>query len=215
MSDVVGPLSGRRAEAARNDERILNSAREVFLADPGAPISAVAAHAGVGISALYRRYENKEHLLQALARDGLTRFKRELEIALADTGDAWTSYTECLARVLEGQSQGLAQRIAGSFSPTPELTALATETGELYTRLHRRTQRAKALRKDVTTADVVLVLELLMMVDLGGPDRAKELRRRYLALVLQSLHTSSSGPIPSVLPGPPASEAELGARWTR
>src|SRR5215211_7459340 len=40
------PLSGRRAQAARNDERILDAAREVFLADPGAPISAVAEHAG-------------------------------------------------------------------------------------------------------------------------------------------------------------------------
>ena len=33
---------GRRAEAARNDERILESARAVFVADPGAPIAAVA-----------------------------------------------------------------------------------------------------------------------------------------------------------------------------
>src|SRR4029079_6313948 len=48
-----GPMSGRQAEAARNDQRILESARAVFVADPGAPITAVAKHAGVGISALY------------------------------------------------------------------------------------------------------------------------------------------------------------------
>ena len=51
-----GPMSGRQAEAARNDQRILDSARAVFVADPGAPITAVAKHAGVGISALYTRY---------------------------------------------------------------------------------------------------------------------------------------------------------------
>src|SRR5580704_4810648 len=50
-----GPLSGRQAEAARNDRRILESARAVFVADPAAPITAVARHAGVGISALYTR----------------------------------------------------------------------------------------------------------------------------------------------------------------
>ncbi len=214
MSDVVPPLNGRRAEAARNDEQILESAREVFLADPGAPISAVAAHAGVGISALYRRYQNKQHLLQELARDGLTRFKADLEIALADDGDAWSAYSGCLGRVLDGQSQGLAQRIAGTFTPTPELTELAAETGELYARLHRRTQHAKALRNDVTAADVVVLLELVMLVDLGGPARAKALRRRYLTLLLQSLHTSSRAPLWATLPGPPASDAELGARWT-
>ena len=46
------PLSGRRAQAAANDAVILASARAVFTADPSAPISAVAQHAGVGISAL-------------------------------------------------------------------------------------------------------------------------------------------------------------------
>ncbi|MDX6234639.1 MAG: hypothetical protein QOH68_3754, partial [Nocardioidaceae bacterium] len=34
--------------------------------DPEAPISAVAQAAGVGISALYRRYAGKEELLQTL-----------------------------------------------------------------------------------------------------------------------------------------------------
>ena len=51
-------LSGRRAEAARNDERILEAARAVFVADPGAPISAVAEHAGVGVGARFRRFES-------------------------------------------------------------------------------------------------------------------------------------------------------------
>ena len=35
-------MSGRRAQAARNDTLILAAARDVFLADPTAPIAAVA-----------------------------------------------------------------------------------------------------------------------------------------------------------------------------
>jgi hypothetical protein len=42
-------LSGRRRQAARNDQRILKAARDVFVADPSAPISDVAKRAGVGI----------------------------------------------------------------------------------------------------------------------------------------------------------------------
>src|SRR3954447_25325194 len=72
------PLSGRRAQAARNDERILEAAREVFLADPGAPISAVAERAGVGIGALYRRHASKDELLQRLAADGMERYLVEV-----------------------------------------------------------------------------------------------------------------------------------------
>ena len=71
MSATSTPMSGRRAEAARNDRRILDAARAVFVADPGAPIAAVAEHAGVGISALYRRYASKEELLRRLCGDGL------------------------------------------------------------------------------------------------------------------------------------------------
>ncbi|MEN3313539.1 MAG: hypothetical protein V7645_2868, partial [Actinomycetota bacterium] len=65
------PVSGRRAQAARNDERILEAARDVFIAHPAAPISDVAKRAGVGISALYRRYPGKQDLLRALCADGL------------------------------------------------------------------------------------------------------------------------------------------------
>ena len=68
-----GPLSGRQAEAARNDRRILSSARAVFVEDPGAPITAVAKYAGVGISALYTRYASKEDLLRTLCTDALVR----------------------------------------------------------------------------------------------------------------------------------------------
>ena len=83
MRKAEGPLSGRRREAARNDIEILAAAREVFLADPSAPISAVADRAKVGISALYRRYASKDDLLRELARDGLVRYITELDRALA------------------------------------------------------------------------------------------------------------------------------------
>ena len=63
-------LPGRRGQAARNDAVILDAARDVFLADPKAPIAAVADRAGVGISALYRRYASKDDLLRTLCHDG-------------------------------------------------------------------------------------------------------------------------------------------------
>jgi AcrR family transcriptional regulator len=66
--------SGRKAQAERNDQTILDAARAVFPREPAAPISAVAKEAGVGISALYRRYAGKDELLQTLCADGLRRY---------------------------------------------------------------------------------------------------------------------------------------------
>src|SRR5690348_174390 len=81
------PRSGRRAQAARNDAAILAAAREVFVANPSAPIADVAKRAGVGISALYRRYPSKEALLHELCADGLRRYISAAEAASADVGD--------------------------------------------------------------------------------------------------------------------------------
>jgi AcrR family transcriptional regulator len=203
------PLSGRHAEAARNDGIILDAARTVFLANPSAPISDVAKEAGVGISALYRRYPSKEELLRELAGDGLTRYIEDLRAALADERDAWEAYSDCLHRVVDGQSQALAQRVAGRFTPTESLGRLAAEASELSIALHDRTQAAGALRDDVSPADVVLILEMVSFVDLPGPERGRALRHRYLALALAALRAPGAEP----LPGAPATAADLTARW--
>ena len=187
----------------------MDAARDVFLADPEAPISAVAARAGVGISALYRRYASKEDLLRALAADGLTRYIADLEAALASDADPWTAYVECLGRVVDGRSQALAQRVAGTFTPTPELTALAERAGQLAETMFRRVRRSGALREDITEADIVLLLEMVTLVELPASDGGAALRRRYLALLLEALRA----PVRARLPGSPARQADLVARW--
>ncbi|GAB3374497.1 TetR/AcrR family transcriptional regulator [Micromonospora halotolerans] len=204
----TGPLSGRRAQAARNDTRILDAAREVFLADPDAPVSAVATRAGVGISALYRRYASKEDLLRALAADGLARYLADLVEALATEAPPWDAYVACLHRVVEGGGQALAQRLAGTFVPTPELSRLAERATRLADTLLDRVRESGDLRDDVSGADIVL-LETVMLVDLPGADRGAALRYRYLTLLLQALHNPVEGP----LPGVPARQEDLVARW--
>jgi AcrR family transcriptional regulator len=183
----------------------------VFLANPSAPIAEVAKAAGVGISALYLRYANKETLLRELARDGLSRYIADLDAALTDAGDAWETYCRCLHRVVDGQSQALAQRVAGTFRATPELRRLAGDASRRADDLHRRTLHAGALRPDVSPADVTLILEMVTFVELPGPNRGQELRHRYLSLLLQALQAPGLGQ----LSGQPALEAELSVRWQR
>src|SRR5215218_11248549 len=115
MSDEMTlRLPGRQAEAARNDQRILEAARAVFTADPTAPISAVAERAGVGISALYRRYRSKEELLQQLSGDGLRRYIAEAEVALADEGDRWAAFAGFMRGIVDADTHSLTLRLAGT-----------------------------------------------------------------------------------------------------
>lgn len=208
-SGTPAPLSGRRAEAARNDGRILEAARGVFVADPKAPISAVAERAGVGIGALYRRYVSKEDLLRRLSADGLRVYISAVEEALADEGDPWEAFAGFMRRVVDADTHSLTLRLAGTFTPTEELYRDTGRAQELNARLFERTRAAGAIRPDVEVTDVALIFEQLAAVRVGDGARTRQLRRRYLALLLDALHARPGSP----LPGPPPDWEEIGLRW--
>ena len=204
-------LRGRQAQAAHNDELILRAAREVFLADPEAPVSAVAARAGVGIGALYHRYASKEDLLRTLCRDGQLIYLAEARRALEGGGDPWAAFTGFLRRIVAASTHGLTVRLAGTFEPTAEQMALAEQMRALGTELFERARASGQLRPDITWLDVEYLMELLARVQLGDASRTAELRQRHLAVILDGLR--SPGPTP--LPGNPPTWAEQTERWVR
>jgi AcrR family transcriptional regulator len=200
-------LSGRRAQAARNDELILASAKAVFLDDPGAPITAVAKHAGVGISALYSRYGSKEELLRKLCQDGLAVFVAETEAALADDRDPWSSFADYMRRLVDADTSSMTLALAGTFTPTAEMFALAERANELLAKFFERVKGE--LRPDVDVHDLSLIFELVAAIKLSSRERTVQLRRRYLAVILDGLRARDR----DRLPGPPPSWQELNERW--
>ena len=202
--------SGRRAQAARNDTRILEAAREVFIANPSAPIADVAKRAGVGISALYRRYPSKEDLLRELCADGLRRYIGAAEAAMADGGDPWRAFTSFMQRVVEADAASLTQRLAGTFEPSEDLFRAAAYAGELNEKVFDRARQAGAIRADADVADLGLIFEQLASIRLGDGERTQQLRRRYLQLALDGLRASPH----DALPGPAPTSEELTSRWT-
>jgi AcrR family transcriptional regulator len=210
VMEATTPQDGRRAQAARNDERILDAAREVFIANPSAPIADVAKRAGVGMSALYRRYRSKEDLLRELCADGLRRYISAAEAAAADDADPWGAFVAFMQRVVAADAASLTQKLAGTFQPSEDLYRAAAYAGELNTKVFERAQRAGAIRPDADVSDLGLIFEQLASIRLGDTERTHELRRRYLTLALDGLRAQAQDP----LPGPPPSGDELTSRWT-
>jgi AcrR family transcriptional regulator len=204
------PLPGRRAQAARNDEVILQAAREVFLDDPDAPIAAVAQRAGVGISALYRRYQGKEDLLRQLCHDGLKRFIAIAQDA-AEMADGWQAFAAFLTAVVEADVHSLTVHLAGTFTPTQEMEQDAAAAATLSAALFARAVASGHLRPGVVGGDVSLILEGCAAIRLPDSERSRQLRLRYLGLLLAGLQARESGD----LPGPPPGPAELNWRWQR
>jgi AcrR family transcriptional regulator len=207
MNDTV-PLNGRRAEAARNDQRILEAARAVFVADPEAPIAAVAQRAGVGISALYRRYRGKDELLQRLCLDGLQRYIDEAEAALADEGNPWTAFSRFMHRCLDAGAGSLTLRFAGSFPVGEELRHAGRAAHTATQQLLDRAKAAGVLRNEIEVGDISLLFEQVQAVQVASQERTSVLRRRYLALVLDGLHPASTP-----LPGPAPNWEEISGRY--
>jgi AcrR family transcriptional regulator len=200
-------MSGRRAQAARNDLLILESAKAVFLADPGAPITAVAKHAGVGISALYSRYASKDDLLRTLCTEGLQRVIAETQRALADDRDSWTTFEDYMRRCVEADTSSMTLALAGTFTPTPDMFTLAEQANQLAQALFAKVR--DVLRPGVDVHDVSLVFEVVAAVKTSDQQRTQRLRRRYLAVILDGLRATERG----ALPGPPPTWQDVSERW--
>jgi AcrR family transcriptional regulator len=204
-------LSGRRGEARRNDGTILASARAVFVADPDAPISAVAKHAGVGISALYRRYPSKEDLLRTLCSAGLQLYLEIARAALEDEqSDPWDAFATFMRRIVEADTLTLTINLAGRFTPTEEQFRDAIEADHLNERIVARAHAAGVLRDDVNAHDLSNVFEQIANVYGSTPERISELRTRYLTLHLDALRAPGRTP----LPGPAPTAEEQHGRWS-
>src|SRR3954451_10417442 len=153
---VRNVLSGRRAQAARNDDAILAAARAVFIAAPDAPIGEVARAAGVGISALYRRYPSKEALLATLCLDGLRQFVAIAQQA-GEVTDPWEGFVQFLRGIVDADVHSLTVHLAGRFTPTPEHRDLAARAGELADAILHRAQQGGAVRGDIESTDLPMV----------------------------------------------------------
>jgi AcrR family transcriptional regulator len=208
--DVRDVFNGRRAQAARNDGAILAAARTVFVAEPDAPVGAVARAAGVGISALYRRYPSKEALLATLCLDGLRQFVTIAQAAREVT-DPWEGFVKFLRGIVDADVHSLTVSLAGRFTPTPEHRDLAVQAGVLADAILHRAQQTGAVRTDIESADLPMIYEQLAAIRLGDAERSRELRRRYLDVHLAGLRSTTRSY--AALTGSAPTHDELGARW--
>lgn len=202
-------LRGRQSEARRNDARIVEAALAVFAADDAAPMSAVARAAGVGQGTLYRRYASKEVLLVEVCRRGLAGIAEAVRAALAapEPWPALVGFLEWYA----GSGTLRMSALLGSFDPPDDLLAQAHQANRDMQRLVERAAATGALRADVTGADLTLLATQLGALTIPDPGRARQLRRRYLALAVQSLALIDAPP----LPGPAPDADELEAPWSK
>lgn len=199
-----------RRDAARNRERLLAAGREVFAARGlGATLNDVAHHAGVGVGTAYRRFANKEELIDAILVQQVEELLAILDEALADP-DPWAGLVSYLERSLaiQAKDRAVAQVFTGQFAPSQKYDWGRDRLAPLVNLVADRARRAGLLREDVTGTDLVLLQVALTAVAttahdgpaIAGRDDVDQLHRRYLWIALDGLRprrdTTSPLPVP-------------------
>lgn len=207
--DVSRSLRGRQREALANDDRILAAAKALLTSNPRASMADIAAHAGVGVASLYRRFPSKDDLARRLCRDTMNRIATIAEEATRrGEEDPWASFAAFLHDAIAAGAGSL-RALAGTFRAGADVNAVAEEMNSAIERLLFDVQAAGAVRADLTAQDVTMVFEMLNAIYVGNDTRRAALRDRYLALIMASLSSDAATP----LDAPPPTWDEIVSAW--
>lgn len=186
-----------RADAARNVERILRAARDVYgELGPDAPVEAVARRAGVGERTLYRRFPAKADLVRAALDQAVAEYLAPAIVDARRDSDPLRGLTQLVEAAISlgarEQSLLIAAQRAGSLTAD-----ISDSLIEALTELVRRGQQDGVVRADLVPDDLLRVIGMLYSV-LSTMAPGSDGWRRYVALILDAISTKARQPLPPV-----------------
>ena len=194
---AVRPL---RRDAERNRQRILRAAGEVFTERGlAATLDDVARRAGVGVGTVYRRFPDKESLVDALFTERIDAVRALAEQKLADP-DPWRALAEFMAgaEAVLADDRGLRQILMFGTYGRDRIGHARAKMQPVVTALVERAQEAGVVRADLAPTDIPLILFMLSTPAEYAQHVRPGIWRRYLALILDGMrpHRAGATPLP-------------------
>lgn len=184
-----------RADAARNRERIVAAATEVF-AERGldASTAEIAERAGVGEATLFRRFHSKDDLIDAIVE---ARMDEVIELAekAAQDRDPARGLERFMHAVTESFSNdvGFFEAAAERCVTDPRFHGHRRRTLEAMGELLRRAQEAGAVREDLSPQDLsFLIGAASYSVTVPLPGLRDDLWKRYLGVILDGMRPEAA-----------------------
>jgi AcrR family transcriptional regulator len=190
-----------RADAERNRRRILEAAAEVF-GERGlsATLDAVAERAGVGVGTVYRRFPDKEALVDALFEERIDEVR-----AIADEAalipDGWEALTTFMERALEMHchDRALKELVFSTAHGQDRVARARQRIKPAVETLFERARASGQLRADVEINDVPILQLMVTAVIDYAQDAAPDVWRRYLGILLDGLRAKGAPLAPASL----------------
>jgi AcrR family transcriptional regulator len=192
-----------RADAARNRERIIEAAIELF-AERGyeASTAEIAARAGVGEATLFRRFPTKDDLIQAIVAMMLEDAAAVAASCLEEE-DAWRGVERFLYEMAEraAQDHGISDANKEQCMASPALAGERRRVLDLTAQLAKRAQREGVLRDDVAGQDLMFLMGAVASIsEVPFSGLRDDLWKRYLGIVLDGLRPEGAS---KLRPGAP------------
>src|SRR5918912_2160745 len=152
-----------RRDAERNRRRILDAAGAVFPERGlGVTLDEIARRAGVGVGTVYRRFETKDALVDALFEDRIGQVAAAAEAAL-EQEDAWEALIGFMERALALQraDRGLRQILLGAAGGQGRVARARGRNKPIVERLVARANEQGVVRGDLVASDMPLLLFML------------------------------------------------------
>ncbi|GAA0268447.1 TetR/AcrR family transcriptional regulator [Cryptosporangium japonicum] len=199
LADVSDPKPPLRRDAERNRQLLLHAAYDL-MATEGLDVAYedIARAAGTGMGTMYRRFPQRQDLLDALFSQHIDTVI-ELAEQAARHDDAWAGITWFLERQLEleAQSRGLGELLRSRNQATESVRRAHDRMTPLVAGLIDRAVRAGQLPAGATPADFAAAHVMVGSVLDASRSSAPQLWRRALVVVLAGLrHADLSGDAP-------------------
>lgn len=188
-----------RRDAAANRGRLLAAAGELF-AERGLAVTLndIAHHAGVGVGTAYRRFANKDEVIDALFEQRLQEVAAAARESLQDP-DAWRGLVSFLERSLEMQfgDRGLTEIMNTPALGHVRVGEARDRIAPLIEALVDRARQEGVVRPDLEQSDLIFLQVALAAIMDRSRAVAPELYRRYLAMFLDGIRPdAASTPLP-------------------
>ncbi|HEX8092783.1 TetR/AcrR family transcriptional regulator [Jatrophihabitans sp.] len=209
------PDRSLRKDAALNRERLLAAASQLF-AERGLNVTLndIAHHAGVGVGTAYRRFANKEEVIDALFEQRLQAVAAVAQEALDDP-DAWHALVTFLERTLHMQfgDRGLNEIMNNPQLGDARVSDARDRIAPLIEALVERAKQQGAVRPDLDQTDVIFTQVALSAIMDSARTIAPDLYRRYLTIFLDGIRADRKAFTP--LPTAPLSANQTHLAMTR
>ncbi|HYI35475.1 MAG TPA: TetR/AcrR family transcriptional regulator [Thermoleophilaceae bacterium] len=185
-----------RRDAELNRQRLLEAAAELFRTR-GLEITLddVAEHAGVGVGTAYRRFANKDELIDALLESRIDAMVAMAERGLEDP-DPWDGLVGYIVGALELQvrDRGLKEVLFAPGRGRKRVAGAKSRLAPVVSRLAARAREAGVVRQDFDTSDIPMIYLMLGTVVDFSRDAEPELYQRYLAILLEGIRAGGQPP---------------------